>query len=62
MFSEITLLNSLIPEPINNLLIQYQDVFFEPNQLPPPRSHDQSIPLKEGAQPVNLRPYKYPYS
>jgi hypothetical protein len=27
--------------------------------LPPSRSHDHTIPLKEGAQPVNLRPYRY---
>jgi len=27
--------------------------------LPPSRSHDHTIPLKERAQPVNLRPYRY---
>jgi len=26
--------------------------------LPPPRNHDHNIPLKEGSNPVNLRPYQ----
>jgi hypothetical protein len=37
----------------------YQDLFKEPEGLPPPRSHDHIVPLKEGSQPINLRPYRY---
>ncbi|GMJ03385.1 hypothetical protein HRI_004007700 [Hibiscus trionum] len=29
--------------------------------MPPPRSHDHAIVLKEGSQPVNLRPYRFPH-
>ena len=41
------------------LLENYQDIFKEPQELPPHRGHDHAIPLKEGSQTVNLRPYKY---
>ena len=43
------------------LLDTYADVFEEPTGLPPERSHDHSISLKLGSQPVNLRPYRFPY-
>ena len=42
-----------------NLLKCYQEVFNDPKGLPPPGSHDHTIALKKGAQPVNLRPYRY---
>ena len=42
-----------------NLQAEYQELFEEPRGLPPPRSHDHSIPLKEGSNPVNLRPYRH---
>lgn len=48
-----------IPEPTQQVLQSYQDVFAEPKGLPPRRNCDHKIPLIEGAQPVNLRPYKY---
>ncbi|GJZ17220.1 putative mitochondrial protein [Tanacetum coccineum] len=31
-----------------------------PNCLPPKRGHDHKIPLKEGTQPINIRPYRHP--
>ncbi|GKA46856.1 putative reverse transcriptase domain-containing protein [Tanacetum coccineum] len=31
-----------------------------PNCLPPKRGHDHKIPLKEGTQPINIRPYRNP--
>lgn len=37
----------------------YHDVFREPTGLPPKRSCDHKIPLIEGSNPVNLRPYRY---
>jgi hypothetical protein len=36
-------------------------VFEEPKGLPPIRSHDHIILLKEDATPVCVRPYRYPY-
>lgn len=50
-----------IPEPIQCLLKDFQDVFQEPTTLPPPRALDHAIPLKPDAQPTNQRPYRYPY-
>ena len=31
----------------------------EPKGLPPHRDNDHKIPLKDGAQPVNIGPYRY---
>jgi hypothetical protein len=44
---------------LQNLLAGYIDLFQEPKGLPPLRSHDHRIPLKEGGNSVNLRPYRY---
>jgi hypothetical protein len=35
--------------------------FFEKTTLPPHRESDHHIPLKEGAKPPNVRPYKVPH-
>lgn len=48
-----------IPPDLTNLLTDFADVFQEPTSLPPERSHDHKIPLKDGANPVNIRPYRY---
>ncbi|KAL4339801.1 hypothetical protein GQ457_08G022490 [Hibiscus cannabinus] len=50
------------PEYLQPLLEKYKSVFDEPNSLPPPRNHDHAITLLPGAQPVNLRPYRFPFS
>jgi len=52
-------LNEEEKEALQNLLHLYQDVFTPLTGLPPNRPEDHTIPLKEGAQPVNLRPYRY---
>ncbi|GJU66971.1 putative mitochondrial protein [Tanacetum coccineum] len=39
---------------------EYEDVFAIPTELPPKRGHDHKIPLLEGAQLVNIRPYRHP--
>ncbi|KAL8100580.1 hypothetical protein AgCh_032728 [Apium graveolens] len=40
---------------------QYADIFMEPDKLPPPRQmFDHRIPLQEGTNPINIRPYRYP--
>ncbi|GKD74078.1 putative mitochondrial protein, partial [Tanacetum coccineum] len=39
---------------------EYEDVFEVLKQLPSHRSHDHRIPLIEGTQPVNIRPYRHP--
>ena len=48
-----------IPEQVQELLNQYEDLFREPTQLPPPRNHDHKIPLKKGIDAVNMRPYRH---
>lgn len=44
---------------IQELLLEFQDLFEESHVLPPNRECDHKIPLKAGAEPINLRPYKY---
>jgi len=46
---------------ITAVLQKFEGVFQEPKGLPPRRSHDHSITLQEGAQPVSVRPYRYPF-
>lgn len=40
---------AILPGNMHQLLTQYSDVFNEPKELPPKRTHDHVIPLKEGA-------------
>lgn len=50
-----------VDEAIQEVLEQYDDVFTEPKSLPHVRALDHSIPLKPGAMPVSLRPYRFNY-
>ncbi|KAI5407215.1 hypothetical protein KIW84_053460 [Lathyrus oleraceus] len=44
-----------------SVLQEFQEVFETPTELPPFRGiHDHQIVLKEGSNPVSLRPYRYP--
>lgn len=52
--------NTKIPPAIQQLLTEFADIFVEPTKLPPFReNHNHKIPLLEGANPVNQRPYRY---
>ena len=46
---------------MHKLLEQYVDVLAEPTQVPPAREVNHFIPLKEGMEPINVRPYRYAY-
>jgi hypothetical protein len=37
----------------------FEDLFAEPTDLPPDRPRNHSIALVPGAQPVNVRPYRF---
>jgi len=50
-----------VPIEIESLLQQFQSITAEPTGLPPARDCDHAIPLVEGAQPPNLRPYRVPH-
>ena len=47
---------------LQSVLEEYSDVFAEPKTLPPHRSFDHHIPLKDREVSVNVRPYRYPLS
>jgi len=52
--------NQATPESIEELLLQFEDIFQEPTRLPSKRKgHDHKIPLVAGANPINKRPYRY---
>lgn len=46
---------------MKQVLDQHLGVFPEPIGLPPDQGMMHQIPLKEGVDPVNVRPYKYPH-
>lgn len=48
-----------VPSEIQKILDQHQDLFTAPNSLPPRRDCDHKIPLMQGAQPINSRPYRH---
>ncbi|GJX29451.1 retrotransposable element Tf2 [Tanacetum coccineum] len=48
------------PTGLQILLADYNDVFAIPKEIPPVKSHDHRIPLKEGSPTVNIRPYRHP--
>lgn len=47
---------------ISKLLAEFEDVLAELNSLSPSRHMDHQIHLTPNAQPVNVRPCRYPYS
>jgi len=49
------------PDWVSAVLNEYEDVFQEPQGLPPSRRHGHAIVLKEGANIPILRPYRYPH-
>lgn len=53
---------SHLPTDIQSLLNQFPNVLAVPTALPPRRACDHTIPLVEGATPVNIRAYRYPPS
>ena len=48
-------------EELEKIIQDSQGVFAEPVELPPRRTVGHKIPLKEGVEVVNVRPYKYPH-
>ena len=60
----VTGYNSITEQPtveLETLLELYADVFQKPSGFPPSRIQDHAIHLNFGAQPVNIKPYRYPY-
>ena len=53
--------NATTPPEVEKVLQDFEEVFKEPQGLPPERSHDHSITLKEGSKPFQIRPYRCPY-
>ena len=61
MVQQLSLEKEEIPLVIAHLLQQFDDLFQDPQGLPPSRGvYDHRIPLKDNAKPVNIRPYRYP--
>ena len=58
---EVHTKSEFLDPQIQIVLNEYDDVFKNPQGLPPKRQHDHSIPFIEKTPPVSLRPYRYPY-
>ncbi|KAL4308216.1 hypothetical protein GQ457_01G023920 [Hibiscus cannabinus] len=61
-FLSVDTADNSTPACLQPLLEEYKSLFEEPKCLPPHRSHDHAITLISGAQPVNLRPYRFHFS
>lgn len=48
------------PKEVTKALETFEDVFQCPKGLPPERGREHGIVLKEGVEPVNIRPCRYP--
>lgn len=51
-----------VPTEIGALLGRYERVFQEPKGLPPSRDKEHTITLEIGANPVSVRPFRYPHA
>ncbi|KAL6323626.1 hypothetical protein AAG906_039221 [Vitis piasezkii] len=50
-----------VPQELKELIEAFDDIFQAPSQLPPQRDIEHQITLKEGTDPINVRPYRYAY-
>lgn len=50
---------SVVPIEMQRLLTQFAGIFKTPTQKPPAPDIEDHITLKEGSDPVNVRPYRY---
>ena len=49
-----------LPPSIRQMLLDFQDIFEAPMDLPPSKSKEHAINLQLGTTPISVRPYKYP--
>ncbi|KAA0063451.1 ty3-gypsy retroelement transposase [Cucumis melo var. makuwa] len=50
-----------IDSSLSTVLKQFEDVFEWPEKLPPRRKIEHQIHLKQGTDPINVRPYRYDF-
>jgi len=69
VIAEFNAIQACKPKPVHihpeiqQILNNHLPVFDKPHELPPSRGeHYDSIALVPGAQPPNVRPYRYPFS
>ena len=58
---EAVVLKVRLPAEVELSLQEFEHVSETPTGLPPLRGHEHPTVLKEGAQPVCQRPYRYPF-
>lgn len=51
----------VINKEMQAILDQYTYIFKEPTNFLPPREVEHTIPLREGIEAINVRPYSYAY-
>ena len=50
-----------IPDKVQAVIRQYEDMFEWPEELPPERDIKHHIHIKGGTDPINVRPYRYAF-
>lgn len=60
--SKNTSVSTPLPQPLQQLIDFYVELFAEPTSLPPARSIDHQITLTIGTTPISIRPYWYAHS
>ncbi|GJR78670.1 transposon ty3-G gag-pol polyprotein [Tanacetum coccineum] len=55
-----TLQSTKLYPDLEQLLLEFEDVFAVPHTLPPQRKFDHRIPLKDESVAINVRSYRYP--
>ncbi|XP_020267063.1 uncharacterized protein LOC109842623 [Asparagus officinalis] len=48
-----------LPTEVQELILEFEDVFQELPHLPPRRDIDHKIPLEDGTKPICIRPYRH---
>ncbi|CAA7051508.1 unnamed protein product [Microthlaspi erraticum] len=49
----------VIVDDLRQVITEFDEIFKIPSELPPSRAIEHHITLKEGSDPVNVRPYRY---
>lgn len=50
--------DATVPAEVQQVIEEFSDVFESPQELPPHREYDYTVPLLPNSTPVNARPYK----
>jgi hypothetical protein len=59
LITDALLQSTAIPSEVQAILSSFAEIFQEPTGLPPKQALTHSIPLVQGARPIQIRPYRF---